>query len=979
MKKSNIAKTKQDWELGILKGKTVFPYGYPGNKQMTMNTPAGVVPYPLEYIGLTDGKVTDRGIAQPGDDFVVNGDTVIENKLNMNNTYNPVKQFKQQRKRLGEPSEMSYEDGGDIDSVINRLKMMKKEMKKKYQVGGGIKNEYLGSALDQAQQDVDMEEATKMDTAMRNYAINERDIPRNIIDNSNTTYASKSFDNQKPIGATPGGYNIMQDDVAITENRDNMVERPAIVYKGLPDDKRSSSNHLHLQSALGKEKTGSGSGMSKSLPNFYNDVMPNFLNLEGRESDQNIGIFGPSGIKRMRELGYSDDELRSIRLQDLDSDHPVAKAIATEAQRAYGIRNRRNAEGGEDDITRQGGASNIDYAMNDVVSNINKSANFNMKDVRRKTKNQLTEEESDHVVSVLNRAIKEALSSGQKPEDYLAQSGALNDPLVKKYYENIVKADTRKIGAYDTEMFDIKNISAERGGKDYTMDEKTGKRLTFTQAFAKSRANGEPEFIWEGQPYSAEKGISPSNAPKGFYDNSGRVQSGYQDSNGYTQPKVFDRQNQSVDRTEYNTFKSGSRQKQMGGYTNQSDYANQYAQKGKKILSNKQLGNFNFMDRQMSLDNMQTPNPTDPIYNQRGAFGETNTTQDIPFQKYSDNPDLLQWDPNTGLPIEPSEEMLSRYAPFERTPITNEYAKVMQRLRSPEYTDHPGRSKREVRKLNKGVFKPQMQNGGRMASYFGEIPVGDELGGNTAPSTYFNNNRNYRSQQGIDDYTGRAMFMGQTGGYVNDVYPNAEPNAQRNIGYGRNTNYDWNLKEVGGYGDATDPYSYQMGGKLPRAQVGENMYNQVDNTYSDQNRKAQIYMDAMDERLKHQVPSKQRSNEMAARSQTMHPADTIPVEYGNYTYYPGEEGFGKVPYTMTHPPVRGVIPAQQYQSTYSPYKKQQAGGPLNRPPLYDNTMGNQNQLPKYKPGQTIQYKCGGKIKKGVVAGYDPMTRKIKLK
>lgn len=864
MKKSNIAKTKQDWELGILKGKTVFPYGYPGNKQMTMNTPAGVVPYPLEYIGLTDGKVTDRGIAQPGDDFVVNGDTVIENKLNMNNTYNPVKQFKQQRKRLGEPSEMSYEDGGDIDSVINRLKMMKKEMKKKYQGGGGIKNEYLGSALDQAQQDVDTEEATNMDTAMRNYAINERDIPRNIIDSGNTTYAPKSFGNQTPIGATPGGYNIMQDDVAITENRDNMVERPAIVYKGLPDDKRSSSNQLHLQSALGKDKTGSGSGMSKSLPNFYNDVMPNFLNLEGRESDQTIGIFGPSGIKRMRELGYSDDELRSLRLQDLDSDHPVAKAIATEAQRAYGIRNRRNAEGGEDDITRQGGASNIDYAMNDVISNINKSANFNMKDVRRKTKNQLTEEEADHVVSVLNRATREALSSGQKPEDYLGQSGVLNDPLVKKYYENIVKADTRKIGAYDTEMFDIKNINAERGGKDYTTDEKTGKRLTFTQAFAKSRANGEPEFIWEGQPYSAEKGISPSNAPKGFYDNSGRVQSGYQDSNGYTQPKVFDRQVQSVGRKEYETFKSGSRQKQMGGYANQSDYANQYAQKGKK-LSNKQLGNFNFMDRQMSLDNMQTPNPTDPIYNQRGAFGETNTTQDIPFQKYSDNPDLLQWDPNTGLPIEPSEEMLSRYAPFERTPITNEYAKVMQRIKSPEYTDHPGRSKREVRKLNKGVFKPQMQNGGRMASYFGEIPVGDELGGNTAPSTYFNNNRNYRSQQGVDDYTGRAMFMGQTGGYVNDVYPNAEPNAQRNIGYGRNTNYDWNLKEVGGYGDATDPYSYQM------------------------------------------------------------------------------------------------------------------GGPLNRPPLYDNTMGNPNQLPKYRPGQTIQYKCGGKIKKGVVAGYDPMTKKIKLK
>ncbi len=86
----NIAKTKQDYLLGILKGKNVFSFNEPGEKNMTMNTPIGVVPYPISYKGYTNGKLTDQGIARPGDDFTVNGDLIIEQKLNNLNDNNMI-------------------------------------------------------------------------------------------------------------------------------------------------------------------------------------------------------------------------------------------------------------------------------------------------------------------------------------------------------------------------------------------------------------------------------------------------------------------------------------------------------------------------------------------------------------------------------------------------------------------------------------------------------------------------------------------------------------------------------------------------------------------------------------------------------------------------------------------------------------------------------------------------------------------------
>jgi hypothetical protein len=98
--KDNIARTKEDFDLGILKGKTVFPFGYPGKKNMTMNTPIGTVPYPIEVYGLTNNKITDYKVMQPGQDALVDGDTIIEKKINKMN-------------------KMNYQEGGDMANIVD--------------------------------------------------------------------------------------------------------------------------------------------------------------------------------------------------------------------------------------------------------------------------------------------------------------------------------------------------------------------------------------------------------------------------------------------------------------------------------------------------------------------------------------------------------------------------------------------------------------------------------------------------------------------------------------------------------------------------------------------------------------------------------------------------------------------------------------------------------------------------------------------
>jgi hypothetical protein len=77
--KYKIAKTKSDYELGLLKGVNVFPFNETKNHAMTMKPKGKQIKYPVAYKGLTNGKVSDLGIALPNQkNFSVYGDTVIE-------------------------------------------------------------------------------------------------------------------------------------------------------------------------------------------------------------------------------------------------------------------------------------------------------------------------------------------------------------------------------------------------------------------------------------------------------------------------------------------------------------------------------------------------------------------------------------------------------------------------------------------------------------------------------------------------------------------------------------------------------------------------------------------------------------------------------------------------------------------------------------------------------------------------------------
>ena len=76
--KYKIAKTKSDYELGLLKGVNIFPFNEIKNHKMTMKPKGKKIKYPIVYKGLTNGKISDLGVALPNQDFSAYGDTVIE-------------------------------------------------------------------------------------------------------------------------------------------------------------------------------------------------------------------------------------------------------------------------------------------------------------------------------------------------------------------------------------------------------------------------------------------------------------------------------------------------------------------------------------------------------------------------------------------------------------------------------------------------------------------------------------------------------------------------------------------------------------------------------------------------------------------------------------------------------------------------------------------------------------------------------------
>ena len=74
----NSATTEEEFKNGLNDGVNVFKFPSKGLKKMTMNPESGPIDYPVDYKGYTDGKETDQGTALPGQDFNVNGDTVVE-------------------------------------------------------------------------------------------------------------------------------------------------------------------------------------------------------------------------------------------------------------------------------------------------------------------------------------------------------------------------------------------------------------------------------------------------------------------------------------------------------------------------------------------------------------------------------------------------------------------------------------------------------------------------------------------------------------------------------------------------------------------------------------------------------------------------------------------------------------------------------------------------------------------------------------
>lgn len=96
----NFAQTEAEKSLGLIAGKNGFRFDHNGPHLMTMNPLGYSIPFPVSYQGFSKGQLVDSGIAYPGHDFIVQGDTVVETPVlqsdgkypkNMNNKYkNPV-------------------------------------------------------------------------------------------------------------------------------------------------------------------------------------------------------------------------------------------------------------------------------------------------------------------------------------------------------------------------------------------------------------------------------------------------------------------------------------------------------------------------------------------------------------------------------------------------------------------------------------------------------------------------------------------------------------------------------------------------------------------------------------------------------------------------------------------------------------------------------------------------------------------------
>jgi hypothetical protein len=909
----DIAKTDKDWSMGILNGKTVFPFGYPGNKQMTMNTPGGVVPYPIEYIGTTGGYVTDRGIANPGDNFVVNGDTIIENKLNMKEYYNPGKQFKQRASELNN----NYQEGGRM-TPLQELKKIKNLLMKKYQNGSNI----------------DPEEAANIDRSLQQYAVQEKQIPRSLLDKTATRSDIPQGMGNRPTLGNYQGYDIKQDDKTIEKWNGQVDQLPGkTINNAMGNESKPYLNSKHSQNytteiearqAAGK----TASGAPKDFVLYANAAIPGFFKgsktLEGQ--DMGIGVFGQEATNRLLKAGVPEELLRTITLKEAASpDGRLADVIGEELERetAYmtGVDNQAYGQSSKS----RGTNMNADQARQTIQSSAN-PLKTSMRDVAlsgtRFSPNSLPKvnglkinygDLSDQLNTAKDTAMEYLSDNGLDPNDpaafeqALQETGAYNNPIIRDYYAAV--GGKRESTATDLTNVESREVVNQNQPDGSGYNEGTdGAKLAYQQALAKQKAS---TYNQSGRGYG-----QPQDQGGMF----GRQQTG-QAYIPATNRRVNETQAvpKQVTRKEYYTTPI----KQLGG-----------------VLNKYQKGDMIDIPRPMAR---QKRKPSDEYYQYEGRTVPGNTksfyNEPIPelLNEISDNPNLRA-------------DMRNYYeAKRVEDPLNEGTQNLLKYMQEDAYNQR-------VDKRN------QYQHGGVLD----------------------NNNSYYRSQPGISDFMGTSMFFGQDGGYTENVYPTLDPRAQSIVKYGRDYNYNYGLKELGGRGN--DKYSYQKGGMLPRAQVGLDFRNAVRKPVS-QTDSNMINLNNRETSYKHYT-NPDYNFESRYNSPTERDSALYKMEY---------DKFSNKELTPELQERLGLFNRQvAYNPENSDYYKAQNNA--QKEAIHDNDMLNfitKNRKlvghnvdrmhkqtggpvkPKYRVGQTIQYKQGGTIKTGVVAGYS--NGKIKLK
>lgn len=377
------------------------------------------------------------------------------------------------------------------------------------QSGVEIKPEMMGSGMN-----VQGMQNTGIDNAMYQNLNKERGIARPVIDEVGQ-YEDLDEETLKnaPISQYKG-YDVLEDDVTIedynepTEPQSSLQKSTA--YPQRPEvESRESSNYADRQSAANAVGDVT-SGRSGEITNYYNEVIPGLLNVEGRETDDAIGAVGPAGIKRLKDLGFDEEIISTFSLNDIDNlDHPIARALSQEIKREAAMKNKSGHSTKND----------IFHGVADRTrESINRGERFNSNRIRRETKNKMTQEQADGVAMSLNNLMDKAEEQGIDVNDptafaeFMQQNNVDKNPLIKDYYGMLNVSGAREISRQGLVKLAIDEEDAsmeEDMNPDLSEDPESGKRLTFNQAFGKADKMGVPTFMWNGREYPVDKTPTP--------------------------------------------------------------------------------------------------------------------------------------------------------------------------------------------------------------------------------------------------------------------------------------------------------------------------------------------------------------------------------------------------------------------------------------------------------------------------------------